>query len=276
MKKLNLLVILAGLTIASSSHAILISPGGTATDLANNIAGSGITVSNVTYTGAANASGTFTGAAGAIGIDSGVLLTTGSAALAEGPNSSTSAGVSNSVAGDAALTFLSGFSTFDATILSFDFEFDGGLGGDLFLNYVFGSEEYNEFVDSGVNDVFAFFLDGVNIALLPDGSPVSIDDVNLFSHSDLFNDNTLGAADIEYDGFTDVMQVSALGLAAGIHTMTFAIADGGDSVLDSGVFLQASSFADVITPTDVPEPSIIALFGLGLIGLGFASRRRQS
>ena len=26
----------------------------------------------------------------------------------------------------------------------------------------------------------------------------------------------------------------------------------------------------------VPEPSIIALFGLGLVGLGFARRRRQA
>ena len=30
------------------------------------------------------------------------------------------------------------------------------------------------------------------------------------------------------------------------------------------------------TSTSVPEPSIIALFGLGLIGLGFARRRKHS
>ena len=31
-----------------------------------------------------------------------------------------------------------------------------------------------------------------------------------------------------------------------------------------------------ISIVSVPEPSIIALFGLGLVGLGFARRRRQS
>ncbi len=29
-------------------------------------------------------------------------------------------------------------------------------------------------------------------------------------------------------------------------------------------------------PTPVPEPSIIALFALGLVGIGFARRRRQA
>lgn len=35
-----------------------------------------------------------------------------------------------------------------------------------------------------------------------------------------------------------------------------------------------STFLD--TTINVPEPSVIALFGLGLIGIGFAGRRRQS
>ena len=42
---------------------------------------------------------------------------------------------------------------------------------------------------------------------------------------------------------------------------------------ESGVFLSAASNPP---EADVPEPSIIALFGLGLVGLGFARRRRQA
>lgn len=38
--------------------------------------------------------------------------------------------------------------------------------------------------------------------------------------------------------------------------------------------LNASDFLYIGRPTSVPEPSVIALFGLGLIGMGFARRRK--
>jgi hypothetical protein len=42
------------------------------------------------------------------------------------------------------------------------------------------------------------------------------------------------------------------------------------------VFLDEAGDPNGEDPTDVPEPSIIALLGLGLVGLGVARRRRQS
>ncbi|OOP55722.1 MAG: hypothetical protein AYP45_13160 [Candidatus Brocadia carolinensis] len=52
------------------------------------------------------------------------------------------------------------------------------------FQYVFASEEYNEFVGAGFNDVFGFFVDGVNIALIPSTTmPVAIDNVNLSNNS---------------------------------------------------------------------------------------------
>lgn len=259
----------AGLTLATTAQAILITPESDGTALANSIAGAGVTISNVSYIGAAGASGTFTdGLSSGIGIESGLIMSSGSAAAAVGPNDSTSETTNNGLAGYAPLTALAGVNTNDASILTFDFEFDGGLGGDLFFNMVFGSEEYNEYVNAGVNDVFAFFLDGVNVALLPDNSPISIDTVNLGSNAALFNDNEGGANDIEFDGFTNVFQISALGLSAGTHTMEFAIADGGDSILDSWVLIQGDSFSSEPTdPTAVPEPTTLAMLSLGLVGL---------
>src|SRR5690606_24494876 len=124
----------------------------------------------------------------------------------------------------------------------FDFE---TTTGDLFFSYVFASEEYNEYVNTSVNDVFAFFVDGVNIALIPGTStPVSINTVNCGfstdgalpglnpSNCDQFVNNDLQNGgpffNIEYDGFTKVLVASALGLSAGTHHIKLAIADADD------------------------------------------------
>ena len=243
--------------------------------LANNIVGSGINVSNVNYVGANGASGFFTdGLSSGLGFDTGVLLTTGKAEGAVGPNNTSAYGEDNSFAGDADLSALSGFSTFDATTLSFDFEFDGSLGGDLYFNFIFASEEYNEYVDSEYNDIFALYVDGVNIALLPDSTPIAINNVNNGSNASYYNDNESGSYNLQYDGFTKAFNLGLKGMSAGIHTMKFAIADGSDYILDSGIFIQASSFSS--TPVDVPEPGSLFLLSLGLIGLGWARRRSNA
>ncbi|AUB42753.1 PKD repeat [Nostoc flagelliforme CCNUN1] len=124
--------------------------------LVNNILSSGITVLNLTYNGAAPASGTFTdGLSSGIGIDKGIILTSGNATLAPGPNNSDSTTGNNGLLGDTDLNrWNPGFSTQDASVLTFDFTSDTG---DLFFNYVFASEEYNEFSNSSFNDVFGFF-----------------------------------------------------------------------------------------------------------------------
>ena len=252
--------------------------------LVDEILGAGITAGPATYTGAAVASGTFTGGLSAgLSMDAGIILTSGDVNLAPGPNDQDGATGDNGLAGDADLdALIPGFETFDATILEFEFE---SAGGDLFFNFQFASEEYNEYVDSSFNDVFGLFVDGINIAIAPDGNAVSINNVNCGNpynpahgedNCDFYNNNDLNDGgpffDIQYDGFTDLFTASFIGLSAGTHTMKFAIADAGDHVLDSAIFIQAGSFDD--KPTDLPEPGTLALLGLGLIGMGMARRRK--
>ena len=246
-------------------------------NIAQSLVGSGITISNVTYTGATSASGYFSGGiAAGIGIESGIVLTSGAAANLDGTsNTSDSITADNGLSGISYLNTLAGQNTYDATVLEFDFV---SIGDAAYFSYVFGSDEYNEWVGSEFNDVFGFFLDGTavadNVATLDDGTVVSVNSINNGSHSSYYNDNDNNTAyPFEYDGFTNVLVASMLGLTANTtHHLTLAIADSSDYVWDSGVFLGTGSF----TPNNpVPEPSTILLMGIGLLGLVGYSRKRS-
>jgi len=298
MKKITLKITMsAALTLFTcNAMALSVTAETNAATLASFLVGSGVTISNATLIGASNQQGFFTGGlSSGIGIDSGILLTTGSIANALGPNDADNKMAVTGTGADADLSVLSGgFPIFDKNILEFDFN---TTTGDLFFSYVFASEEYNEYVNGSVNDTFGFFVDGVNIALIPGtNTPVSINTLNCGfssggalpgtspSHCDLFNNNDLNNGgpfyDIQYDGFTDVLTASILGLTPGDHRIKLAIADAGDNVLDSGVFIKAGSFTDVNPgvpglDTEIPEPGSIVLLGLGLAGLVVSRRRKK-
>jgi len=191
----------------------------TGTDLANSILGSGVTVSNVSLNAANGSYGIFSnGATTNIGIAEGILLTSGQTSDAIGPNSASNAGNDNHVAGDSDLNALVGGGTQDATVLEFDFVAESNT---ISVQYVFGSEEYPEWVCSQYNDVFAFFVTGnnpsgpaysnTNVALIPSSIlPVSINNVNAsanncdgnFTGNNIYFVNNAGGSTIQYDGFT--------------------------------------------------------------------------
>jgi len=153
----------------------------------NVLIGGGVNASNVTYTGSATALAQYTATGTNLPITSGLIISTGNATnplLNGAPTNFCTTG--NGTPGDPLLSQIAGVNTNDAAVLSFDFI---PLGDTLKFSYVFGSEEYNEFVNGGVNDVFAFLLTGpnpgggsynnTNIALLPGTTvPVSINTVN--------------------------------------------------------------------------------------------------
>jgi hypothetical protein len=215
--------------------------------LVDQLLGGGVSTSNVAFAGAQIAAGSFTGGvADGLGIESGVILTSGNIALAQGPNTVDDEGSNNGLAGDADLTAIVGATTNDATILEFDFV---PTASTLSFSYVFASEEYNEFVDSTFNDVFAFLLDGVNIALIPStATPVAINNINNGANAAFYNDNDpsdLGTPTpfgTQYDGFTTVLTAQATVNPGQTYHIKLAIADTSDSILDSAVFIQGGSF----------------------------------
>lgn len=250
MNKIKIfMIMLVLMLLAAPAVAIETTDLDTITDdqLVSTLLGSGVTVTDVRITGANVAAGTFSDSEAVTGIGQGVILSTGDIASVAGPNTADDTTTENGESGDSDLDLLiPGFSTEDAIILEIDFIPEGTQ---LEFNYVFGSEEYNEYVDSDYNDVFGFFLNGVNIALIPETTePVAINNVNNINNPAYFLDNDFGDLspipyNTELDGFTTVFK--AVGEVAPLteNTIKIAIADAGDSILDSAVFIEAKSFS---------------------------------
>jgi len=233
------LVALLVLLVPSTASAAIVTTQTTAAQAAQLLAGPGVTVSNATFAGAGQALGTFSGGAASIGFDQGVILSSGDIALVTGPNDRENATANNGTGGDASLDALVGGGTQDAAVLEFDFV---PTKGAISFTYVFGSEEYNEFVNSNFNDVFAFFVNGQNCALLPGTSDaVSINNVNAGKNAAFYRNNSPGPFDTQLDGLTVILNCPAPVTPNQINHLKLAIADRGDSSYDSDVFLQAGS-----------------------------------
>ncbi|MFM8324785.1 MAG: choice-of-anchor L domain-containing protein, partial [Pirellulaceae bacterium] len=124
-----------------------------AVTLRNEILGTGLTATNTvapSYTG-----GTQSAALATFNGVDGILLSTGNVAGARGPNTSDrSSGVSSN-SGDAMTNASLGVTTTDSTVLEFTFQFgNGNQGGNLYLDLIFASEEYNEFLGRDAVAVF--------------------------------------------------------------------------------------------------------------------------
>ncbi|HTS74415.1 MAG TPA: choice-of-anchor L domain-containing protein [Gaiellaceae bacterium] len=231
----------------------------TPTQLAQTLVSSSFPVSNATFTGASIAGGTFTGGTQAIGFDSGVILSTGNIASVVGPNTSPSITTENGQPGDPDLDKLASFPTYDAAVLQFDFV---PTTPTISFQYVFSSDEYNEFVNTSFNDVFGFFINGVNCAVVgTPAKPVTINTINdgnpvgstPNSHPELYRNNDFQAPnpapfDTEMDGLTKVLTCFAIVHPGVTNHAKLAIADASDDRYDSNVFLKSGSIGSTTLP----------------------------
>jgi hypothetical protein len=245
----------ATVTIPNSIQTTdLNSVGTTPQSLATEIAGLGVTVSNVVYKGSNAQAGTIDVVdPQVVAFNHGVILSTGNIADVVGPNKSESITGDMGGSHDADLDALIAGSqtvnpvTFDTASLEFDFV---PTTNKVYFTYVFGSDEYLEWVNQ-YNDVFGFFVNGTNCATVPGGTtPVSIDTINSTVNSNLYRDNSflnppINPINIESDGLTVEMVCSASVTPNQTNHLKLAIADTSDQVLDSVVMIKGGSFSTV-------------------------------
>lgn len=253
--------------------------------------GSGIQVSNIKHIGMIGGLGQFKADQEIIGVESGVILSTGNADSVIGPNNHrgyTSMGLipeskiiqRQMKRGDKDLNKLCSGKTIDITVIEFDFI---PINNVISFNYVFGSEEYKEYVNSRYNDVFGFFLNGprikkkINLATLPDGkTPITIGNVNhkrnkkyyrsnskkvgiiktIFSKKSVKQKRKKLREQLQLDGLTTVLNVRCDVIPFQKYHLKIAIGDVADGAFDSAVFIEAQSFVSVVDTTGKYYPTL--------------------
>ncbi|MCQ2285872.1 MAG: choice-of-anchor L domain-containing protein [Bacteroidales bacterium] len=259
----------------------------------NVLAGTGVSMTNGQFNWSAgyiptDQIGTFTtGNFQNFPFASGIIMTTGNILVAEGPNDKTNASMNvtqSTTVRDPDLQALVSKPLKSTTVLEFDFI---ASSSSFEFEYVFASEEYPEYVCSQYNDVFGFFLTGLdpvtqtittkNIAVIPnsasvvypDGMPVAINSLNpgvsgtsfqdgdciSLDYSNYYNANPVNDPNIQFDGYTAALPARASVVPCETYHMKISLANVNDNTFDSGVFLKASSF-------NSPEFKIIEQYDL--------------
>lgn len=212
--------------------------------------------------GSTNGIGYFQNTNAGFPMQSGVILTTGNAMNAPGPNSTMLNDGTNAWTGDASLEAVlasSGITmnSVNATVLEFDFT---PISSHFDFDFLFASEEYGNF-QCQFSDAFAFLLTNLNtgvttnLAIVPATTdPISVVTIRNFLYNSTcssqnpqyfgsFNGGSNAAASaINYNGQTVIMNASATLTPNVPYHIKLVIADRGDFQSDSAIFLSSNSF----------------------------------
>jgi gliding motility-associated-like protein len=262
MRKALLLVAGFSFLIPSLSNAqLVVTSGGGGTAIQSALLGPGLTLSGpININCNAAAYGSFNnGSTTNLGVNTGLVMTTGNASGAIGPNSTgANSFCHGTIFSDPELLALDPFANQDVCIITLTII---PQCSQLTIRFVFGSEEYPEWVSAGFNDAFGFFVTGpdpgggnytnFNVARLPNNTIVSIDNVNATTNNAFYVNNT-GGTTIQYDGFTTVLQPTINVIPCQPYTFKLAIADAGDCSYDSGVFIDFLSCTNNPTVSTTP------------------------
>lgn len=253
--------------LATPAAALSVDVTSDAATLAGSLSLDGVAlVGEPTFTGPEGSAGVFSGGTAAgLAADTGLLLSNGFAADAAGPNQAADAGDGAGGPGSSEADAALGLETFDVATFTTSFTLTDGPGT-VTVSYLFGTDEFPEFLGEDVNDSALVFLDGVLL------DTASADTSSLFDNAgevDALGFLVPGSAplDVELDGISGLVTATSGLLDEGPHTLSFVIADVGDPFIDSALLIEGIS-AEVI-----PTPGAFA-GGLALLAAG-AARRRQ-
>jgi len=221
-----------------------------------------------------------------LGLDEGVILATGRARVALGPNNfgNDTEAVLPTATNDPDLQILSQSTNVrNSTVLEFDFV---ATGVELNFDFIFASEEYPEYAGSSFNDSFGFFLSGpglsgpysnnsTNIALIPGTTTgVSINTINNGNNATgpcinctyYVDNDVIFPADpnstIEYDGFTTVLKAVSPLMCGETYHIKLAVGNVRDDAWDSAVFLKNFRIAPLVLVDNINlEENLNVCFG---------------
>ncbi|MEQ3655956.1 MAG: PKD-like domain-containing protein, partial [Dokdonia sp.] len=222
-----------------------------------------------------NGIGSFNANGSGFVFDEGIILMSGDAATAPGPNAPAvlSGGGADGATwdGDDDLNTIIGLSgvppdaTFNATYVTFDFTPNIDF---IEFNFIFASEEYDGGTECGFNDAFAFILTDLvtgtrsNLAIVPGTTdpistftirdlpePEPCPDVNP-TFFDTYNqsipavmpDPVADNALIALNGQTVPLTAQSTVVPGRTYNIKLVVADQGDALFDIAVFLEAGSF----------------------------------
>lgn len=221
-------------------------------------------VTNIQVKGLSKQRGGIIVPANDIGIVYGILLTTGDANLsAVGPNLTPDASV---VIGDTTTDYdlqmlLPRAKQYDVAIIECDFSTDDTI---ISFNIALGSEEHCGYERTGFNDIVGVFLSGtgingpysngaINLAALPNNSPLCVETINLDNNPQRYLPNPppsypdCGAEAAQsthqllgYNGISHPILAEQKIMPKATYHLKIAIADIRDGLNDSGLFISSN------------------------------------
>lgn len=264
----SIIILLSVVLSGRSFGQLTVTTVSTSSALASKLAGPGITIVRDSLICDRRASGTFTSVSTPITLDSGILLTTGLATSASGAESGVTS-TNLSASGDNDLRPYLGTTSVTADACQLIIYLVPG-GDTVTFNYQFGSEEYINSTCGRYNDAFAFFIagpgvsttyPGVNMALVPGTTiPVTVNSINsgipctgsgcalsnctsmgTGSPFTAYYINNAGGTSVAYRGYTRPLTAKHWVRPCDTYRLKMTICDAGNSLYDSGVFIEAGS-----------------------------------
>ena len=231
-------------------------------------------VSNISVTSSQNSVGNgygfFDRNGSTFPFQNGIILSSGNATSAVGPNSSLLSEGGSAWVGDADLEqALSISGSINATIIEFDFV---PLTTNFSFDYIFSSEQYLTNPTSNqcnFTDGFAFLLKKanssdpyINLALVPNTSiPVKVNTVRgsgtvcPAANEEYFGGFNADEHPTNFNGQTVVLKATSAVIANEVYHIKLVIADQGNSLYDSAIFLGGGSFKST---TNIGQNRLIA------------------